>query len=333
VKIISAEDLVPENETVIVLTKGGYVKRTDPDAYKAQKRGGIGVIDMDTKEEDFVNNFITANTHDDLLFFTDKGKAYQIKAYDLPEGKRATKGKSMANFLSIGSDEKVTSVLVFPKSKKPARHASQGDVGGEAETSLVMVTKNGIIKKTDIASFKDVRRNGIIAVKLDKKDELKFAFLASKGDNVFLATKKGQSIMFKESDVRVMGRSAGGVRGMKMSSNDEIVGADAVQTKDKDLFVLTMSSIGFGKKTKLKDYRQQKRGGSGIKTAKITAKTGQLVIAKAVDPEMEELIAISQKGQVIRTPLSGIPVLGRQTQGVRIMKLKQGDSIASLTCL
>ena len=325
VKIISSDDLVPEKEIVIVLTQGGYVKRTDPEAYKAQKRGGMGVIDIETKEEDFVNNFITANTHDDLLFFTDKGKAYQIKAYDLPEGKRATKGKSIANFLSIIDNEKVTSVLVFPKSKKDSPSA-----GG---ASLVMVTKNGIIKKADMESFQDVRRNGIIAIKLDKNDELKFTFLASKGDNVFLATKKGQSIMFKESDVRVMGRSAGGVRGMKMSSSDEVVGADAVQTKDKDLFVLTMSSIGFGKKTKLKDYRQQKRGGSGIKTAKITAKTGQLVIAKAVDPELEELIAISQKGQVIRTPLSGIPVLGRQTQGVRIMKLKAGDSIASLTCL
>lgn len=325
VKMISADDLVPEKEIVIVLTQGGYVKRTDPEAYKAQKRGGMGVIDIETKEEDFVNNFITANTHDDLLFFTDKGKAYQIKAYDLPEGKRATKGKSIANFLSISDSEKVTSVLVFPKSKKDSPPA-----GG---ASLVMVTKNGIIKKADAESFKDVRRNGIIAIKLDKNDELKFAFLASKGDNIILATKKGQAIMFKESDVRVMGRSAGGVRGIKISSNDEIVGADAVQLKEKDLFMLTMSSIGFGKKTKLKDYRLQKRGGSGIKTAKITAKTGQLVIAKAIDPELEELIAVSQKGQVIRTPLSGIPILGRQTQGVRIMKLKPGDSLASLTCL
>ena len=332
-KIISADDLVPEKEIVIVLTQGGYVKRTDPEAYKAQKRGGMGVIDIETKEEDFVNNFITANTHDDLLFFTDKGKAYQIKAYDLPEGKRATKGKSMANFLSITDTEKVTSVLVFPKNLGVELLSELRSSTPKQDISLVMVTKNGTIKKADAESFKDVRRNGIIAIKLDKNDELKFTFLTSKGDNIFLATKKGQLIMFKESDVRMMGRSAGGVRGMKMSSGDEVVGADAVQAKDKDLFVLTMSSIGFGKKTKLKDYRQQKRGGSGIKTAKITAKTGQLVIAKAISPELEELIAISQKGQVIRTPLSGIPVLGRQTQGVRIMKFKTGDSIASLTCL
>ncbi|MBI4692238.1 MAG: DNA gyrase subunit A [Candidatus Terrybacteria bacterium] len=324
-KIMSAEDLIPEKEQVMVLTRGGYVKRTDPESYKAQKRGGMGVVDMDTKEEDFVNIFITANTHDDILFFTDKGKAYQVKMYDLPEGKRATKGKSIMNYLSLSGDEKITSALVFSKTAK------------EQLASLVMVTKKGIIKKVDTSSFKDVRRNGIVAIRLEKDDELKFTFFVSKGDYVIMATKKGQSIMFKESDVRMMGRTAGGVRGMKLSSppagGDELVGADAVRPKDKDLFLLTMSKKGFGKKTNIKNYRLQKRGGTGIKTAKITEKTGALMIAEVINPEFEEIIAISQKGQVIRTPISGIPVLGRQTQGVRIMKLKAGDSIASLTCL
>jgi DNA gyrase subunit A len=326
-KIMSADDLIPEKEQVMVLTKGGYVKRTDPEFYKAQKRGGIGVIDIDTKEEDFVNIFITANTHDDLLFFTDRGKAYQVKMYDLPEGKRATKGKSIVNFLSISGEEKVTSALVFPKIAK------------ENSCALVMVTKNGIIKKVDASSFKDVRRNGIVAIRLEKGDELKFTFLVSKGDRVIMATKKGQSIMFKESDVRTMGRTAGGVRGIRLSGGpasqggDELVGADTITPKEKDLFLLTMGKKGFGKKTNVKNYRLQKRGGSGIKTAKITEKTGPLMIAKVINPEFEELIAISQKGQVIRTSLGQIPVLGRQTQGVRIMKLKAGDSIASLTCL
>ncbi len=326
-KIMSADDLIPEKEQVMVLTKGGYVKRTDPEFYKAQKRGGIGVIDIDTKEEDFVNIFITANTHDDLLFFTDRGKVYQVKMYDLPEGKRATKGKSIVNFLSISGEEKVTSVLVFSKIAK------------ETTGTLVMVTKNGIIKKVDTSSFKDVRRNGIVAIRLEKGDELKFTFLVSRGDRVIMATKKGQSIMFKESDVRTMGRTAGGVRGIRLSSGpasqggDELVGADAITPKEKDLFFLTMGKKGFGKKTNVKNYRLQRRGGSGIKTAKITEKTGPLIIAKVINPEFEELIAISQKGQVIRTSLGQIPVLGRQTQGVRIMKLKTGDSIASLTCL
>jgi len=320
-KIMSTEDLVPEKEQVMILTRGGYIKRTDPEAYRTQKRGGIGVIDMETKEEDFVSIFVTANTHDDLLFFTDKGKAFQIKMYDLPEGKRATKGKSIVNFLSLSGDEKVTSVLVFPKSAK------------ENSESLVMVTKNGIIKKVDASSFKEVRRSGIIAIRLKKGDELKFSFLVSKGDYVILATKKGQSIMFKESDVRNMGRAAGGVRGIRLSSGDELVGAGAVGRKDKEQFLLNMTKKGFGKKTQVKKYRLQRRGGSGIKTAKITDKTGPLMIAKVINPESEEIIAISQKGQVIRTALAQVPVLGRQTQGVRIMKLKAGDSIASLTCL
>lgn len=325
-KIMSEEDLIPEKEQVMVLTKGGYVKRTDPEAYKAQKRGGMGVIDMETKDEDFVNIFLSANTHDDLLFFTDKGKVYQIKMYDLPEGKRATKGKSIVNFLSLSGDEKVTSVLVFSK------HLETKFPSGNL-VSLVMVTKNGIIKKTGADSFRDVRRNGIIAIKLDKNDELKFAFLSEKGESVFLATRKGQSIMFRESDIRIMGRSAGGVKGMRVSAGDEIVGASSVDLKNKEQMVLTMSSLGFGKKTKIKDYRLQKRSGSGVKTAKITAKTGPLMIAKVINLELEELIAISQKGQVIRTALAQIPFLSRQTQGVRIMKLKSGDSIASLTCL
>jgi DNA gyrase subunit A len=320
-KIMSADDLIAEKEQVMVLTKAGYVKRTDPEFYKVQKRGGMGVIDIDTKEEDFVNIFITANTHDDLLFFTDRGKAYQIKMYDLPEGKRMTKGKSIVNFLSISGEEKVTSTLVFPKTAK------------ENLSALVMVTKNGIIKKVDASSFKDVRRNGIVAIRLEKGDELRFAGLVSKGDKVIMATKKGQSIMFRESDVRTMGRTAGGVRGMRLSKDDELVGADVVTPKEKDLFLLTISKKGFGKKTNVKNYRLQKRGGSGIKTAKITEKTGPLMIAKVINPEFQELIAISQKGQVIRTSLNQIPVLARQTQGVRIMKLKPGDSIASLTCL
>lgn len=215
----------------------------------------------------------------------------------------------------------MTSVLVSSKEAK------------ENSESLVMVTKNGIIKKVDVSSFKEVRRSGIIAIRLTKGDELKFSFLVSKGDYVILATKKGQSIMFKESDVRNMGRGAGGVRGIRLSKDDEVMGAGAVRRKDKEQFLLTMAKKGFGKKTQVKNYRLQKRGGSGIKTAKITDKTGQLMIAKVINPESEEIIAISQKGQVIRTAMAQVPVLGRQTQGVRIMKLKAGDSIASLTCL
>ncbi len=197
----------------------------------------------------------------------------------------------------------------------------------------MMATKKGIIKKVETESFKDVRRNGIVAIRLEKGDELKFAELVSKGDYITLASKKGQSINFKESDVRPMGRTAGGVRGMKLKPGDELVGAGVIKPKDKAQFLMIMSEKGFGKRTDIKNYRLQKRGGSGIKTSKVTKKTGELMIAKVINPEYEEIIAISQKGQVIRTAISEIPNLGRQTQGVRIMKLKEGDSIASLTCL
>lgn len=321
VKEISTEDLVPEKEAVLVLTQGGYVKITDPESYKSQKRGGVGVIDMNTKEEDFVRIFLTANTHDDLLFFTDKGKVYQIKMYELPEGKKATKGKSIFNYLSLGDDEKVTSILAVPKAKK------------KEQFSLIMVTKQGIIKKADAESFKSVRRNGIAAMKLQKGDELKYAGIVNKGESIILITQSGQAVRFKETDLRVMGRGAGGVRGMRLKKNDEIIGADIIMAENGDRFLLTMSEKGFGKKSTIKDYKIQKRGGSGIKTSKITSKTGPLMIGKVVGPESEELIAISQKGQVIKTSLADIPKLGRQTQGVRIMKLREGDSIASLTCL
>ena len=320
-KVMSDEDLVEARDQVMVLTQGGYVKRTDPDAYRAQKRGGVGVIDMETKEEDFVNIFVTANTHDDLLFFSDKGKVYQVKMYELPEGKKATKGKSVMNFLSISADEKITSILVFPKSAK------------EKESFLMMATKNGVVKKVDASNFKDVRRNGITAIRLEKGDELKFVKFVYKNDHFIMATKDGQSVMFKESDVRAMGRGAAGVRGIRLDDKDEVIGSDTVSSGGKEQFFLNMGSKGYGKKTGIKNYRIQKRGGSGIKTFKVTDKTGSLMVARMIGQEEEELIAISLKGQVIRTSLAEIPSLGRQTQGVRIMKMRPDDSIATMTCL
>ena len=330
-KIMSVEDLVPEKESVLVITKGGYVKRSDPSFYKSQKRGGIGVIDMSTKDEDFVTIFLTANTHDDLLFFTDKGKVYQTKMFEIPEGKRASKGKSIVNFLSLSSEERVTSVLVIPKNLEA--RLPLGSLASKETIGLIMVTKNGIIKKVALSSFKDVRSSGIIAIRLSKGDELMWASIVSKGDDVILITKQGQSIRFKESDARIMGRTAAGVRAIRLKKNDELIGTGVIKKSEKTLSLLIMSRNGFGKKTDIKNYRLQKRGGSGIKTSKITSKTGELIAAYIINPEFEEIIAISKKGQVIRTSLSGIPMLGRQTQGVRIMKLKPGDSIASLTCL
>ena len=322
VKEINDEDLIPDEETMLVFTAGGYVKRTDPSEYRAQKRGGVGVVDLETKEEDFVTKLVSGSTHSDLLFFTNLGKAYQMKMYDIPEGKRATKGKSIMNFLSLAGDEKVTSILPMPKEMK------------KTPISLMLVTKNGTAKKMSGESFKDVRRSGIISIRLDKGDELVQALLTDKGDEVMVATSGGQSIRFKESDIREMGRTAGGVRGVKLGKNDDVISVDVVK-KDfaKDGFFLTMSANGFGKKTSLKEYKVQKRGGSGIKTAKVTPKTGKIIVAKVLGGSEEELIAMSKKGQVIRTALKDIPSLGRQTQGVTIMRLRAGDGIASLACV
>ncbi len=320
VKAINEEDLIPEKESVWVFTKGGYVKRTDPSEYHTQKRGGVGVIDIETKEEDFVTMLVSANTHSDLLFFTNLGKAYQIKMYDIPEGKRATKGKSIMNFISLGGEEKVTSILPIDKETK------------KTIETLMMVTKMGITKKVGAESFKDVRRSGLIAIKLDDGDELQAVLSISKGDDVMLATTLGQSIRFQEKDVREMGRSAGGVRAIKLSKGDFVIGVDKVPKGENSLSILTLSSNGLGKKTNIKEYKTQNRGGSGIKTAKVTPKTGKLIVAKIVKDETE-IIAVSQKGQVIRVSLDSLPTSGRQTQGVTVMKLRPGDNIASITFL
>jgi DNA gyrase subunit A len=318
-KAISDEDLVPEKDSVLVFTAGGYVKRTDPTEYKIQKRGGVGVIDLETKEEDFVTILQMTDTHSDLLFFTNRGKAYQIKMYELPEGKRATKGKSIMNFLSLGGDEKVTSILAVPKKAKAEK------------ASLMLITKNGVAKKISYESFKDVRRSGIIAIKLEAADELESVLRVQEGNSIILATALGQSIRFEETDVREMGRTAGGVRAMKLGKGDVIIGADVVTTEE-NTFVLAMGANGIGKKTAMKEYKIQKRGGSGIKTTKVTAKTGALMVGKVVQNDME-LVAMSKKGQVIRVDLNTVPSSGRQTQGVTIMKLRAGDSLASVTCL
>ncbi len=320
-KAFSVEDVIPDEESVLVLTAGGYLKRTNPDEYRRQKRGGVGVVDLNTKEEDFITKFLTTSTHSDLLFFTDKGKAYQIKMYDIPEGKRATRGKSIMNFLALSAEEKITSILPMPKEVK------------KNPWSLLMVTKHGTSKKVKAESFHDVRRSGLIAIRLDKGDELISASFVEKGDEVIVVTSSGQSIRFKESDVREMGRSAGGVRVIKVGGKAEVVGADIIKKSYANPEILVIAKNGYGKKTNLKEYKTQKRGGSGIKTAKVTAKTGEIIASKVVSGVETEIVAISKKSQVIRVDLAEIPSLGRQTQGVRIMKLRDGDSIASLVCL
>ncbi len=320
VAALSDEDLIPNEESVLVLTAGGYVKRTNPDEYRKQKRGGVGVVDLDTKEEDFVTTLLTATTHSDILFFTDKGKAFQVKMYDIPEGKRATKGKSIANFLSVADNEHITSILAMPKEAK------------NSGLSLFMITKQGTAKMVEAKAFEDVRRNGLIAITLHDNDELKSVSFVAKGDDIIIATTKGQSIRFKGSDIREMGRNAAGVRGIRLDKGDYVIGADVVSKSMEKPEMLVISANGYGKKTPLTEYKTQGRGGSGIKTMKVTPKTGDIITSKVVSTE-EEVVVISKQSQVIRTGLVEVPSLGRSTQGVRIMKLREGDGIASLICL
>ena len=246
---------------------------------------------------------------------------YQLKTYDIPEGRRATKGKSVMNFLSIEQDEFVTSILPMPKDTK------------EAESlSVFMATSEGLVKKVDAASFHDVRRSGIKAINLKDKDRLIGAKFTKKGDSLMLVSQNGQSIRFDEKDVRQMGRTAGGVKGFSIKKDDKIIGVSVVHADAGKPQLFVFSENGFGKKTDTKEYKIQKRGGSGIKTANVTAKIGKLMAARIVTEETEEVVAISKKGVVIRISIDEVPKLGRQTQGVKIMKLRAGDSIASIVC-
>ncbi len=322
VKEFSAEDFVANEPTIVMLTADGYIKRVHPDTFKQQTRGGKGVAGIATKEEDIVNQMFTTNTHADLLFFTTRGRAFQLKAYDVPQASRTSKGQAIVNFLQLAPNEKVSSAMT---------------VSELADAKfLVMVTKNGVIKKTEISEFKEVRRSGLIAIKIRPEDNLEWVKPSSGNDDIILVTSQGQSIRFTEKDVRAMGRSAAGVTGMRMKGKDAIVGMDVVDGKsvDKGAFdLMVVMQHGYGKRTNLSEYKVQGRAGSGIKTAEVTAKTGPIVQAMLINVKDErDVIVISEKGQVIRFTSKTVPQLGRQTQGVRVMRFKaENDSVSSVT--
>lgn len=317
---ISVEDMVPEEEVVVTLTSEGYIKRLKPEEYKKQHRGGKGTIGMKTREEDMVTHFFSANTHDSILFFTDSGKVFRTKAYEVPEGGKATKGRGIMNFLEISSDEKILSIL--PLTKEDQKKTDY----------LIMVTKNGVVKKTALKDFENVRRGGLIAINLKKGDTLSYVDKLNKGNDVILATRNAQSIKFSEKDVRAMGRQAAGVRGIKLKKDDLVVGMEVISKEQEGATLLVLSENGFGKRTSVKEYKRQGRGGSGIKLAKVNDKTGKIVKIEIVDNK-EDLIVISKKGQTIRTKIGSVPRLGRDTQGVRVMRLSSSDKVASATCV
>ncbi|MGI6297250.1 MAG: DNA gyrase subunit A [Minisyncoccales bacterium] len=316
---ISIEDLIKEEETVITLTKSGYIKRMNPDEYKKQRRGGVGTVGMKPREEDKIEYFLSVNTHDTLFFFTDSGKVFRTKAYEVPEGIRTNKGRGIMNFLEIATSDKILSILALNKNE-------------DKDGYLIMTTTNGVSKKTKLREFENVRRNGLIAISLREGDTLCEVERINKGDDILLATKKGMSIRFNEKDVRAMGRQASGVRGVKLKPEDKVIGMVFISQENEKAGLLVLTENGYGKITSVEDYKKQRRGGVGIKIANVTKKTGEIVKPQIITNQ-EDLIVISQKGQTIRIKISSIPRLGRDTQGVKIMRLKAGDKVVSATTI
>ena len=317
----SMEDLVPDDEIIVTVTRDGYIKRLPPDTFKTQSRGGKGVIGLTTKEEDTVEHFFLTSTHADIYMFTSRGRVFKLKGYDLPQASRTAKGQALVNFLQLAPNEKVSAIL-------PSTEI-------ENDKFLVMVTNKGTIKKTPIEDFTNIRTSGLIALKLKNGDNLEWVVPSQGNENIILVTGGGQAIRFKEADVRAMGRAASGVRGLKIKGEDEIVGMGIFDPKvDSTAKLMVIMEKGYGKQTKLNAYKVQGRGGSGIKTAKITPKTGKIVSGTVVYGDDSDLIVISHKGQVIRLAVKGVNVLGRDTQGVKVMRFKDpADTVASVTLI
>ena len=312
---IGEDELVPEEDSLFIITHSGYIKRMVPDSLRTQKRGGKGTIGMATKDEDAVSQFFMANTHDSVLFFTNSGKVFQTKGYEVPEASRQSKGRAIANFLQVSPSDVISAVVPVPKDTKGF---------------LFMTTAKGVIKKVDIDAFSAVRKSGMIAIKLKNEDQLNWVLTTSGNDQIILVTNSGNAIRFKEKDVRPMGRGASGVIGIRVEKGEKVVGTDVIPAGvEKGLKLLAVMENGYGKRTDLRFYKVQNRGGRGIMTAKITPKTGDLVSAHVTNEENKELIAMSKKGQSIRTSIDSVSILGRATQGVRVMKLEAGDVVMS----
>ncbi len=322
IKEFSIEDVVPDSPTVVMMTRAGYIKRLSPDTFKTQKRGGKGVSGLATKEEDIVEQVFSTTTHKDLLFFTSRGRVFKLKAYDVPESSRTAKGQAIVNFLQLAPGESVSASF------------SMDDM--EKMKYLVMVTNRGTIKKVDLDQFDNVRRSGLIAIKLKDGENLEWVRPTTGKDQVALVSAKGQGIRFSEEDIRPMGRVAAGVRGMKLKADDQIVGMgiiDSEVVKKKGVMqLMVIMENGYGKRSDITEYKVQKRGGSGVKTANVTKKTGEIVSARVVPADSkEDLFVITEAGQVLRSPVKTVSVLGRATQGVRVMRFKKaGDTIASV---
>lgn len=310
------EDLIPDEESVVLLTAQGYVKRVLQGDFKKQNRGGKGRRGMTTKEEDVIDTIITANSHDFLLFFTSQGRVFRIKAYEIPQSSLIAKGTAAVNLLSMHPDEKITAVI------------KQGTEAGD-NGYLFMATTKGTIKKTSLKDYENIRTNGLITIKLDDGDELRWVRGTTGENDIIISTSAGQAVRFNEKEVRPMGRAARGVRGVRLRPNDTVVGMDVVSDPENQKLIV-MATKGYGKMTAATNFPPHKRGGVGVKVAAVTAKTGPIAAVHTLDPAAKEIIMMSTGGQAIRVAVKDIPTLGRATQGVRVMKLNDGDFVASI---
>jgi DNA gyrase subunit A len=309
---IEDEDLIPREDVVITITHTGYIKRLPVTTYRNQKRGGRGVVGMDTKDNDFVEHLFVTNTHHYLMFFTNKGKVYRLKAYEIPDLSRTARGTPIINLIQIEQGEIVNAVIPVESF--------------ESEQYLFFATKQGIVKKTPINDYSNIRKGGLIAIHLREDDDLIGVKLTDGNKAIIMGTKLGMSIHFPEQDVRSMGRSATGVKGISLVREDAVIDMDVVSDHNS---VLIVTSKGFGKRTLVSEYRIQSRGGKGIKTLHVTPKNGPVVGLKIVDDE-EDLMIITALGTVIRTSMSGISMMGRNTQGVRLINIREDDEVATL---
>ncbi len=306
---IDIEDMIEEEDVIITLTHFGYIKRLPADTYKIQRRGGRGgITGLTTREEDFVEDLFITSTHDTILFFTNKGKVYSLKAYEIPEGGRQARGTAIINLLNLTGDEKVSAIIPIEQY--------------DPESNLMLITKEGIIKKTKLDLFKNIRKTGIIAINLKDEDELIDVRKTNGKREIMVVTHNGMSIRFDEKDVRNMGgRNAAGVKAITLKDDDKVVAMDLVE-EGSDLLVV--SEFGFGKRTSLDEYRIQNRGGVGLKTYNVKEKTGKLVSAKVIE-EKDEIIMVSISGIIIRLKAKDISIMGRSTQGVTLMKMGNED--------
>jgi DNA gyrase subunit A len=314
---INIEDLIKEEQNVVALTHFGYIKRMPIDTYRSQKRGGKGITGISTREEDFVKQIFTSSTHDTVLFFTNKGKLYRLRGYEIPEAGRTARGTAIVNLLSLDPGEKVSAVI-------PIQNFAEGKY-------LLMATKNGLIKKTALTEYNSARKTGLQGISLKEDDELISVRLTDGEDNVVLVTKNGMSITFDEKDVRPMGRVSQGVIGIRIDDDDEVIGMESIISGGKAT-LLAITENGFGKRTELDEYRVQNRGGKGVVTYKITPKTGTLVGIR-IATEEEDVMLITDTGTIIRLKVKDVSVLGRSTQGVTLMRTNDGGKVVSIETL